>query len=162
VIDYGRHELTAELIRDEGEKLRAYRDSLGNWSIGVGRNLDGVGIRPDETRALGITTASCRARGITQPQSRALLANDIAAAENALDGNLAWWRSLTPARQRVLLNMCFNMGIKKLLGFHATLAAVQTGCFGGAARHMLDSLWARQVGIRAKRLAKMMETGAAA
>ncbi|MGR9580626.1 glycoside hydrolase family protein, partial [Pandoraea sputorum] len=69
-----------------------------------------------------------------------------------------WWRSLDPVRQRVLMNMAFNMQ-GKLLGFRNFLAAAQRGDWARASAEMLDSLWARQVGDRSKRLAKMMETG---
>jgi hypothetical protein len=32
--------LRKELVRDEGLRLRPYRDSVGKLSIGIGRNLD--------------------------------------------------------------------------------------------------------------------------
>jgi len=57
------------------------------------------------------------------------------------------------------MNMAFNMQ-GKLLGFRKFLAAAQRGDWNGAATEMLDSLWARQVGDRAKRLASMMRSGA--
>jgi lysozyme len=39
------------------------------------------------------------------------------------------------------------------------LAALEQGDYETAAKEMLDSKWARQVGDRANRLAKMMEDG---
>jgi lysozyme len=55
--------------------------------------------------------------------------------------------------------MAFNMGISGLLEFHDTLAKIQTGDYTGAAKGMLQSKWATQVGDRAHRLAIQMESG---
>ncbi len=158
-MSYDRAALEAELIRDENEKLKVYRCTANKRTIGVGRNLDDVGISKAETVALGITVASVCKNGLTRPQSRALLANDIDACERQLDAKLPWWRTLSDVRQRVLLNMCFNLGITRLLGFKNTLAKMARGDFAGAAAGMRASLWARQVGPRAERLAVMMEEG---
>jgi hypothetical protein len=76
-----------------------------------------------------------------------------------------WTNTLDVVRGRVLLNMCFNMGWLSKDGHHglgtftATLALVQGGHYPEAAAHMLASLWARQVGERAVRLASRMATG---
>jgi lysozyme len=136
---FDRPTLIAELRRDEGVKLKPYRDTVGKLTLGVGRNLDDVGISDDEASAL--------------------LSNDIDRACRALDLNLSWWRNLDSVRQRVLVNMCFNLGIVALLGFKDTLAAVQSGNWQAAHDGMLASKWAQQVGARATRLALMMFTG---
>ncbi|WP_294257220.1 lysozyme [uncultured Sphingomonas sp.] len=172
-MSYDRAALEAELIHDEGEKLKVYRCTANKRTIGVGRNLDDVGISKAETAALGITVASVCKEGVTRPQSRALLGNDIDACERQLDAKLPWWRKLCDVRQRVLLNMCFNLGIGRrpdpvknikgagLLQFVNTLANMERGNFAAAAAAMRASLWARQVGARAERLALMMEKGTA-
>ena len=158
-MSYDRHALEAELVRDEGERLTVYRCTAGKQTIGIGRNLDGVGISVAETRQLGITKATAIARGITVAQSRALFANDIARVESDLDARLSWWRSLDDVRQRVLINMCFNLGINGLLCFKNTLAMINAHRFADAAAGMAASLWHRQVGARALRLESMMRTG---
>ncbi len=157
---YDRARLQAELIRDEGERLNAYRCTAGKLTIGVGRNLDDVGIRPDEQRRLGLTVERCKYRtGITRAQSRALLAADIDACEAEADRRFPWWRKLDPVRQRVLLNMLFNMGGATLATFRNTLAAMARQDFAAAVRGMRASRWHDQVGARAVRLEHMMETG---
>ncbi len=130
--------LKAELTRDEGRRRGIYVDTVGKVSGGIGRNLTDKGFREDEIDLM--------------------FQNDVAETEAWLDRNLPWWRSLDPVRQRVLMNMAFNMQ-GKLLGFRNFLAAAQRGDWARASAEMLDSLWARQVGDRSKRLAKMMETG---
>jgi len=170
-VTYDTARLSREIARDEGDKLRVYLCTAGKQSIGKGRNLDDVGITADETRLLGITVASCIARGITQAQSDALFANDIKRSERDLDAKLPWWRKLDGVRQRVLLNMCFNMGIGRapnashkitgagLLGFYGTLPKIERGDWAGAVAGMKASKWHRQVGARAVRLEAMMLTG---
>lgn len=166
---YDRARLATEIARDEGDMLKWYRCTAGKRSIGKGRNLDDVGISAEESRLLGITVASCIARGITQAQSDALFANDIGRSKRDLDAKLPWWRKLDGVRQRVLLNMCFNMGIGRvasrgkkargLLSFVNTLAKVQRGDWPGAVAGMKASDWHNQVGARAVRLEAMMLTG---
>ncbi len=135
-------QLITDLVRDEGEVLHAYKDSLGYWTIGVGRLID-----------------ARKSGGITRAESRFLLANDIADKIAGLDEAIPWWTELDSARRRVIVNMAFNLGIAGLLGFRATLAAIKRGDYVQAAENMLDSKWARQVGARAKRLAELMREG---
>ncbi len=131
--------LTDELLRDEGLRLKPYACTAGKLTIGVGRNLTD--------------------RGITKTEAMLMLAHDIDDCCDDLDRALPWWRTLDPIRQRVLANMCFNLGLAKLLSFKNTLAAVEAGDYLRAADGMRASLWARQVGQRAERLAQMMATG---
>ncbi len=158
-VGYDREALKRELILDEGFRSRTYRCTAGKLSIGVGRNLDDVGIRPEETARLGITKAGVIANGITRDQAMELLDYDIGSAERDLDRHLPWWRKLDPVRQRVILNMSFNMGIGTLLDFKNTLRFMESGDFGRTADGMLASKWAGQVGERALRLAFMMRNG---
>ena len=72
---------------------------------------------------------------------------------------LAHGPATSPARQRVLLNMCFNLGSGGLLEFRKSLAAMERGDFETAAREMKASKWATQVGDRADRLAALMRSG---
>jgi lysozyme len=50
-------------------------------------------------------------------------------------------------------------GVVTLSEFHNTLNAAKEGRYQECAKHMLNSDWAKQVGSRADRLARMMETG---
>ena len=155
---FDREKLRAQLRRNEGVRLSVYRCSAGKLSIGVGRNLDDCGVSPAETRQLKITVASCIAHGNTSAQCVALLDNDIDRAAAGLDRALPWWRSLSDVRQRVLIDMCFNMGLGKLLGFRNTLADVRASHWSDAVSGMVASAWHRQVGGRALRLEAMMLT----
>lgn len=131
--------LREQLRFDEGVRAKPYADTDGKTSIGVGRNLTDRGLSDDEINML--------------------LTNDIALAARELDRVLPWWRDLNDARQNVLLNMMFNMGAPRLLGFVKMLTALHIGHYDEAAAEMLDSIWAKQVGVRALRLAAVMRKG---
>ncbi len=134
-----RAAMTRQLRLHEGERLKPYRCTAGKLTIGVGRNLED--------------------RGITAAESAMLLANDIGDMERELQRALPWAVRLDEVRQRVLLDMAFNLGVVGLLNFKRTLAAIQAGQYQQAATMMLDSRWAGQVGQRAERLSRMMATG---
>lgn len=147
--------LLAELAADEGMRLKTYRCTAGKLTIGVGRNLDDVGLLKEEL-AMGWTVAGFIKNGCTKEQALHMLDNDVERVEADLDRKLPWWRTLDPIRQRVIVNMCFNLGIGGLLGFKNTLAHVKAGQYQLARFGMLTSLWAKQVGKRAHRLADLM------
>ena len=137
---FDRTALIRQIRLHEGERLKPYRCTAGKLTIGVGRNLDD--------------------RGITREESAMLLDNDIRLLEIELFRALPWASALDDVRQRVLLDMAFNLGLPGLLQFKRTLEAIRIGQYQQAATMMLDSLWARQVGQRAERLSRMMATGA--
>ena len=140
-MNYNRDKLISELSGDEGYKKEAYKDSLGNWTIGVGHLL---GDSPRMTL-------------IYPFEIEALLVADIKSAEIRLNTYFEKWRELSDNRQRVLLNMAFNLGTK-LFHFVKLRAALNAGDFEAASKEMLDSLWATQVGQRANRLAERMKS----
>lgn len=132
-------QLIDDLIRDEGEQLKPYQDTVGKWTIGVGRNLTD--------------------RGISKEESRLFLQHDIDDHIKALDHFLPWWKNLDDVRQRALANMCFNLGIAGLLGFKNMLTALQAGEWNEAGNQAKNSRWYNQVGKRAERIVFMIKTG---
>jgi lysozyme len=80
--------------------------------------------------------------------------------QDALDQKIPWYLGIGWARQAVLLNMGFNLGVTGLLKFKKMLAACQSMDFKRAAAEMRSSAWAGQVKSRAEELIKQMETGA--
>ena len=135
--------LSEMLEQEEGLKLKPYTDSVGKLTIGYGRNLDDT--------------------GISETEARFMLGNDIARAALLLDKNIPWWKLLDEPRQAVLCDMTFNMGFGDgrhgLSTFPRFLEAVRSGNYALAAKEGLDSHWAGQVGQRAVKLMKIMETG---
>ena len=66
------------------------------------------------------------------------------------------FESLPEEAQLVLVDMAFNMGYR-LKSFRRMFAALRRGDFEEAAKEMLDSKWATQVGRRAENLAEIMK-----
>ena len=142
--------LKDQLRRDEEDRQFAYDDATGktllrdqtlagNLTIGVGRNLS--------------------AKGLAKKERDFLLDNDVQDATVALEVNFPWSMELDQVRKDALLNMVFNEGIDHLKGFHIAMGSMQARNFRDAAAAFLDSLWARQVGDRAKRLAQQIISG---
>jgi lysozyme len=134
-----RKRLKADLKRYEGFSTKLYTDSEGHLTIGYGRNLED--------------------KGIDEREAEIMLDNDIAEAHGYLIQNVSEFTFLNVVRQEVLVNMVFNLGINKFLGFKKMLAAIAGRDYEKAADEMLDSRWARQVGNRAEELAERMRRG---
>lgn len=131
-------QLKKMLVRHEGLRLMPYRDSVGKLTVGVGRNLEDV--------------------GISESEAMMLLSNDIGLARSEAQ-KLLWFSKLDTVRQDVIISMIFNLGLPKFLLFKATIQAIEMANWPEVSAHMLDSKWAAQVGKRAEELAQMMVTG---
>ena len=133
-------ELLTQIKQDEGLRLTAYQDTLGNWTIGYGH------------------TPATEGQVWTLADAEAALLDDVDRAANDVDMAFPWAEAMGVIRWSVLVNMAFNMGLSRLQEFHMALEAMQAGNYPEAATQMLNSLWASQVGGRATRLAQQMET----
>ena len=131
--------LAEQLKQHEGLRLKPYTDTVGKLTLGIGRNLEG--------------------KGITEKEALFMLNNDVDYFYSQLNKRLTWFNALDDARQNVLVNMAFNLGIRGLLTFKMTLSLIEYGDYDNAATEMLNSVWAYQVGQRAIELSKQMATG---
>lgn len=137
--------LKAQLRLHEDERAKPYNDVsgkthrslIGKLTVGIGRNLEDKGLSPKEIEFL--------------------LDNDIDEVLGDLNRTFPWFANLSSNRQHVLMDMCFNLGLPRLLEFKNTLMFMSEGKYEAAAGNMLASKWADQVGNRAKRLAHMMK-----
>lgn len=139
----------SQLKRHEGLELEAYICPAGFLTVGWGHNVDAspVGVVKSVGDAISMGTAE------------ALLYDDVKLSSRELDRAYPWWRGMSEARQAVLLNMHFNMGMGKLKTFKMALAAMEAGDWSEAGRQMLASRWAGQVKGRAAELARQMVLG---
>jgi|TARA_R100000030_G_scaffold67700_1_gene51654 lysozyme len=144
-----RARLLEELMLDEGVIHEIYNDHLGYPTFGVGHLIT----EKDEEHGKPLGTPVSEER-VTECLNADV---DIVCAE--LDKNMEWWRELNDTRQRVMANMCFNLGYPRLSKFKKFLAAVQEEDWETAAVEMMDSKWATQVGDRAVRLREKMLNG---
>lgn len=133
------NQLVEMVKRHEGLRLMPYRCTAGKLTIGYGRNLED--------------------NGISQDEAEMLLTNDLYRTHFYLSRIVPNPRDLGKNRYYALMDMLFNLGTSRFLGFKKMLTAIKGGDFGLAADEMLDSKWARQVGSRAVELAQMMRDG---
>jgi lysozyme len=137
-----QNKMAEQLELDERRVKHAYQDSLGFWTIGIGRLID-----------------KRKGGGLSDDEINYLLANDIKKRVVELNAALTWFSRLDEVRQGTLLNMSFQMGVDGLLAFKTTLGYVRDGHYGKAGEAMLKSLWARQTPERAQKMSKQMITG---
>ena len=128
-----------QIMRHEGLRLMPYSDTEGHLTVGYGHLV---------------------ANGISEAVADKLLREDILLAEADARSLLGKsYRLLNRPRQAVLVNMAFNLGLPRLKRFRRMIQEIELGAYASAAREMLDSKWAQQVGGRAVELAEQMRTG---
>lgn len=134
-----RQRLFAQLRLHEGVEHKPYQCTAGYLTIGVGRNIEERGLSDDEIDYI--------------------LNNDVNIATDELVDTFDWYADLSDVRQRVVVDMVFNLGMPRFKQFQNMISAIEAGDWSEAAAQMMDSRWAKQVGARAERLRDMMETG---
>jgi len=131
-----------QLKLDEGFREKPYKDIRGIWTIGYGFALTG---------------------GITEREASMILEERVRKLRWRLQHVFSFWKELSFARQDVLINMAYNLGIRGLKAFVGMRKALENKDYNLAADEMLDSVWAIQVGDepgqRAYKLAQMMREG---
>ena len=132
------YSLREQIKRNEGFSSTPYQCTAGKITIGYGRNLEDVGISEEEAEEL--------------------LKGDINKVYSQLI-NYQWFAELDKIRSGVIVNMTFNLGLRGMLKFIKMINALSLKDYELAAKEMLDSRWARQVGGRATELAEQMRTG---
>ncbi len=122
----------------EGYESHPYLDTVGKVTIGYGRNIGDNGISLEEAQIM--------------------FNNDFARCQAEL-APFDWYFDQPQNVQDALMNMCFNLGIHRLLGFSKMITALLSKDYTTAAIEALDSKWAQQVGQRAKDVAVMIRQG---
>ena len=144
------------LCINEGLKNEPYRCPAGKLTTGIGRNLDDNPLSTEEKAFIG---HNGRTKPITNEQAFYLCRNDLKRIRKELDLYFPWWRDLDVERQFVMIDLVFNMGPATLQTFQKTLSSIANGYYIKAGEQLLQSKYARQVGIRAERNAYCLKTG---
>jgi len=131
--------LTELLKKHEGVKYELYKCTSDKWTIGVGRNLEDVGISEEEADYL--------------------LQNDIERTIALMDDYIPWHDDLDLIRHEALVNFVFNVGIGTAMKFKKAMTALEKQDYETAANEMMDSNWSKQVGQRAVEVTEMIRTG---
>ncbi len=130
--------LIARVKQHEGFRDEAYLDTEGVLTVGFGTNLE--------------------SRLFSEDECEGWLFEDLDTAFDELCGVDAFM-TLNKIRREVLIEMVYNLGFSGVMKFKKMWAAIEVNDFEEAAIQMLDSKWHRQVGQRAKTLAKLMGDG---
>lgn len=132
-------ELKKILVEHEGLKLFPYDDTMGILTIGVGRNL--------------------KSRGISNSEAMYMLSNDITRCDLELL-KFDWYKDLDQVRKEAMIELVFNMGMSRMLGFTKMISALKVKDYKTASKELLNSNWSEQVKEnRANNIANRILTG---
>lgn len=129
------------LISEEGKRFIPYRDSLGVWTLGVGKNLVSNPITDDEVMAW--------------------LKKDITRSLESCYNIFGqeFFATIDEPRQHAILNMVFQLGEKGFGEFYQTIQAIKAKNWKLAASEAFNSRWAKQTPNRALRVTELLRTG---
>jgi lysozyme len=134
-----------ELTLDEGRVLRAYKDTRGNWTVGIGHYL---GTNPSYADTV-----------ITDEQCDEIFDEDFEDAVKGARQAFPAFEGLDGPRKGALVNMSFELGWKTLSTFHTFLNYIDMNQYKEAAIDLLNTAYAKQVPARAKRIAYRIKNG---
>ena len=120
--------LLQQLMIHEGLKLQPYYCTSDKLTIGVGRNLDDVGITTDEAEYM--------------------LMNDVKRVTEQCEGAFEWFNVAPDQVQEAVINLVFNMGLTAFKKFKMTIGHLEAGRYELAGAELLNSRYAEQVGQR--------------
>jgi len=130
--------LVEMLKRHEGLRLKPYLCTTDQLTIGYGRNLESM--------------------GISRYEAEVMLVSDIERCYNELEV-FEWFVNLDMVRQEAMVDLLFNLGLPRFLGFKKMIKHLSNRDYSQAAAELLNSRYAIQVGDRANELAYMLERG---
>ena len=137
---------------DEGKTNRAYRDTKGNWTIGIGHLIG------SEIGQLKLSDHVVNEIFLED------FADALKDAEFVVGPRI--FDSLTDARKIALVSMCFTLGREKFLKFDETIEAIKNYDWKTVHDNILASKWARDVDPKSRpgegrddRIAQMFLTG---
>lgn len=131
-------DVQAWIKKHEGLNLSLYKDTVDKTTIGWGRNIQDNGISLDEAELM--------------------FQNDLKQCLHDLS-KYPWYNDSPKHIQECLLDMCFNLGINRLLKFKNTIKYIEEKNYTKASMQILNSKWARQVKTRATDVALVMREG---
>jgi|TARA_B110000046_G_scaffold138358_1_gene144735 lysozyme len=134
--------LREQLKIDEGVKYEIYNDHLGYATFGIGHLV----VKGDQEHGQPVGTP------ITEERVNSVFDSDVELYVKEAKKVFSNLDDLPEEAQQVIVNMCFNMGAPRLAKFKKFIAGVDSGDWNTAAVEMMDSRWAKQVGVRAERL----------
>lgn len=162
-----------DLDRHEGFREFAYPDPLSAigikyrylpWGFQSGRELMSHVRDMDESKGspwtygFGFTNCVTPDSRITRILAERMLEGLILEQNQRLKEVLPWYAEASFVTKTVLINMAFNLGLKKLLKFVNSLRYIKEKNYNKAADNLKLSLWYKQIPTRAGELIKRIRT----
>lgn len=151
----------------EGRKLRAYKDTVGKWTVGVGKNFSDVPFTEIEEQKIrkrlnnyskDIKTLVIE-NGISEDECDLMFANSSKIAEKDARSLIKNFDELSDARKIALIDFSFNVGYNTMKSFKNTRKAIENEDFEKAFFGFKNSLWYKQVGRRSPIISSIIKTG---
>ena len=145
-------ELIQDLKVEEGFRSKPYRDTMNNLTIGYGHNLGGRLLSRSEHKlifgkdyayplSIGDMAKILHDNPMPEDVALVLLKSDISICyEDALTVFGERWLSFPRDIKVSILDMLFNLGLKKYLKFKKHIKALEVGDYEEAAKQVLKSL----------------------
>jgi len=157
----GAEEVAQMIGVNEGVRPKAYKDTAGNTTIGIGFNLEDKTNQPI-LDALNLNREELKSgkRSLTDKELSSLYSYSLSRAIKDLqkfDPNI---KSRPKNVQMALIDMSYNLGYNKLNTFKKMKAALEENDYGTAADEMVDSKWYKQVKTRGPRTVALMRSAA--
>ena len=127
-------EVVNDIKLDEGFVGTEYKDHLGFPTIGYGTKLP-----------------------LTEEEAELLLRHRLHKMVKELLRHKPFVEELPLDAKLIILNMAYQLGVPRLLGFRKMWSALESKDFEEAAKEMRDSLWNRQTPNRSNKLASIMK-----
>ena len=147
--------LIERIKKHEGYRISPYKDTVGKWTVGYGRNLEDNPLSVMEVIKL-FSNVDFKSTVNAERFFEGLLVGDIRKHTEELESRLAMFPMCDYEEQTVLIDMAFNLGVPTLLQFKGMLHAIDNDDKVEAAVELLDSKYAEQVKTRAVDNAKLL------
>lgn len=135
----------------EGYSDKPYQCTAKKWTIGFGYNYEDRGFSvSDITEILS--------EGFSKEMADRLIVKDFQRCTKEAE-TFPFFKTLNEARQAVVIDMIYQLGIKGFKEFKKMLDNLARGDFKGASQEMVNSKWYTQSGRRGRTNVKQMETG---
>jgi lysozyme len=149
-------ELYNQIADHEGVVQQAYVDSTGHKTIGIGFNLDDAS-NIKKLEKIGVSVEDLLSgKQLSDSEIKTLYNISISQAYRDAKTFLPDLESHPSDVQKAVVDMSFNLGLTRLLKFKQVRQALFQRNYRKAADEMLNSLWAKQTGRRAQKLANMV------
>lgn len=153
--------IVKELADGEGFSATPYRCTAGALTVGYGHNLDAKGLTVRQREYLDIQDNYFFDLDLVvdREQAEYILVDDIWDSFHELKKIFHDFQLLPEDIQHILINLHFQLGNSRFLGFKRMIQAIKKRDWKEAAAELRNSkLWREDTPARAERLAKRFES----